>query len=222
MRRRSNRIQLLTTGVAAAAVAGVAIAATAFTGGTGGTAAADTQVAAAGSAAAVAAAPSKKESKATKYTFQNKRPAVGTLAPGQQVKLGHHLSFTTRGTRWAVISRVPGEPQYEPFGWRRTVGNTNLGDGRALGLQSVGPVHSSVFRNERVSTVVYTLGGKAWYAKVYRLAGIPGWVQSSVVMSGAKQPRPDAKGPGVSVFAYDAGGRLLGRFGNAVGDPLNG
>ncbi|GAA1537086.1 hypothetical protein GCM10009741_44620 [Kribbella lupini] len=209
---------LVTTGVAAIAVAGV-IAGTAALTGKGGPAVADPQTVAVGAQAApVATRPpaTKKVPKASKFVFQNTRTEVGTLAPGREVSLGDHLFFATKGTQWAVISRVPGEPAYEPFGWRRTVGNANLGDGTSPGIQSSGAVHSSVFKNDRVSTVVYTRGQKAWYAKVYRLAGIPGWVESS-----ARLTSDDVKpGTQASVFVYDANGRLLVRFGDAKGDPL--
>ncbi|MGC4936441.1 hypothetical protein [Kribbella sp. DT2] len=225
-------MRLITSGVAAVAAAGV-IAGTAALTGTNDTAVAGTPGPAAGAPAAPAPAPAapapaaavpaarpaaKPVPKATKFVFQNSRPSVGTLASGREVALGDHLFFTTRGTRWAVISRVPGEPAYEPFGWRRTVGNANIGDGTSPGIQSSGAVHSSVFKSARVSTVVYTLGRKAWYAKVYRLAGIPGWVESSARLTAEQQP--GAKGAQASVFAYDASGRLIAKFGDAKGDPL--
>jgi hypothetical protein len=218
------RMRLITSGVAAVAVAGV-IAGTAALTGTNDTAVAGTPGPAAGApapAAAVAAPPAAKPvPKATNFVFQNVRPSVGTLASGREVALGDDLFFTTRGTQWAVISRVPGEPAYEPFGWRRTVGNANIGDGTSPGIQSSGAVHSSVFKGDRVSTVVYTLGRKAWYAKVYRLAGIPGWVESSARLT-VEQPTatPGPESPQASVFAYDASGRLIARFGDAKGDPL--
>jgi len=159
------------------------------------------------------------------YTFQNKRPAVGTLSAGAEVKIGAGLYFATRGTQWAVISRQPGESEFEPFGWRKTVGNPNLGDVTTPGVQGIGEVRSSVFKGPDAATVVYTLGRKAWYGKVYRLAGIPGWVQSSAKLSvpvgttpSSSRGAPDR----VSVFVYDGAGKLLSASGDRHDDPLGG
>jgi hypothetical protein len=218
---RQRTIRLITTSLAATAVAGVGVA-TAVVAGTDKPAA-GAPVAGGAAVVQVAAVP-KKAPKATKYVFQNQRPEVGVLAAGQEVKLDEHLYFKTRGTQWAVISRVPGEPEYEPFGWRQTIGNDNLGDGTSPGVQSVGLMRSSVFKSSKAATVVYTVGQKAWYGKVYRLAGIPGWVESSVVTTGADTPKstpaPAPTASSVSVFVYDAKGTLLTKFGDAKGDPL--
>jgi len=228
---RQRTMRMVATGLAAAAVAGVSVLTAVLTG-------TDDPAAAGGAVGAPAAAPvgvpagvssagvpqqqtaaPKKAPKATMYAFQNRRPEVGVLAAGAQVKLGEHLYFKTRGTQWAVISRVPGEPEYEPFGWRQTVGNDNLGDGTSPGVQGVGLLRSSVFKSSKAATVVYTVGRKAWYGKVYRLAGIPGWVESSVTTTGADATKA-TPGPSVSVFVYDAKGTLLTKFGDAKGDPL--
>jgi hypothetical protein len=158
----------------------------------------------------VAATPSVKVSKAPRYAFQNARPAVSSLAAGAEVKIGPYLYFTTKGSKWAVISRQPGEPAYEPFGWRQTVGNSNLGDATNPGLQIAGNVVSSVFKGPTTVTVVYTIGHQAWYGQVRRLAGIPGWVAASAALPAAAQ----------SVFAYDANGTLVGYFGDPKQDPL--
>ncbi|TWD80937.1 hypothetical protein FB561_2035 [Kribbella amoyensis] len=226
---RQRTVRLVATGLAAAAVAGVMIATAAVTGtdqqavaGGPGTSAAQQVPQQDNPAGRVAAANPKPAPKATKYVFQNKRPAVGRLAAGAEVKIAPHLFFATKGTEWAVISRVPGEPAYEPFGWRRTLGNDNLGDPSTPGIQSVGPVVSSVFQSAEVSTVVYTRGSKAWYGKIYRLGGIPGWVQSSAQLTAdpAAKKSPGPQPPAVSVFSYDAAGKLLSKFGDAKGDPL--
>ncbi|TDO33743.1 hypothetical protein EV643_1319 [Kribbella sp. VKM Ac-2527] len=240
---RQRVIRLLATGLAAAAVAGVTIITAAVTGNNDQAAAGSSEPAVAGSSGPAgspnstptppaipapakekqAGAITRKAPKATKYVFQNERPEVGTLPAGGEVKIAEHLYFATRGTQWAVISRVPGEPEYEPFGWRRTVGNDNIGDGTSPGLQSVGPVTSSVFKNAKVSTVVYTRGNQAWYGKVYRLAGIPGWVESSADLT-ASDPEPKStpgpQGPDTSVFAYDAAGKLLAQFPDSKSNPL--
>jgi hypothetical protein len=240
---RQRVIRLLATGLAAAAVAGVAIITAAVTGSNEPAVAGSSEPAVAGSSEPAGApnstptpqvipAPAKekragtvtrKAPKATKYIFQNERPEVGTLPAGGEVKLADHLYFATRGTQWAVISRQPGEPEYEPFGWRRTIGNDNIGDGTSPGLQSVGLVTSSVFKNAKVSTVVYTRGDKAWYGKIYRLAGIPGWVESSADLTGGDpEPKstPGPQGPEVSIFAYDAAGKLLAQFPEGKSNPL--
>jgi len=159
------------------------------------------------------------------YVFQNKPQVVGQLPPNGSVAIGPHHLFKTRGTQWAVISQVPGEAEYEPFGWRATVGNDNIGDGTDPGIQSIGigtaQLVSSVFNSPQAATVVYTAGQKAWYAKVYRLGGINGWVESSALVTGAvaSNATPGPKGFEVSVFVYDASGRLLTSFGRGK-DPL--
>ncbi|MDX6235207.1 MAG: hypothetical protein QOG10_22 [Kribbellaceae bacterium] len=94
------------------------------------------------------------------------------------------------------------------------------GDGSDVGL-----VFSSVFKSDKVSTVVYTRGKKAWYAKVYRLGGIPGWVESSVEMKGEQDAKgnvgpEDPKNPQVAVFVYDQHGTLLAQFPDHVRSPL--
>ena len=137
------------------------------------------------------------------------------LAAGAEVKIGPYLSFKTKGTQWAVISRRPGEPAYEPFGWRQTVGNANIGDGTDPGMQSVGGTVSSVFKSSQAATVVYTVGTKAWYGKIYRLAGITGWVESSAQVTPLTPQNSRSNG----VFVYDAQGKLLKRFGGGA-DPL--
>jgi hypothetical protein len=167
------------------------------------------------------------------YAFQNEPQAVGQLPANGSVRIAPSYLFQTRGTEWAVISQVPGEPRYEPFGWRATVGNANLGDGTDPSIQSIGAgkgiLVNSVFKGPQVATVVYTSGKKAWYAKVYRLGGISGWVQSSAVVASSPPPATVTAGtqmtpgpPGgddVSVFAYDSNGRLLASFGGGK-DPL--
>ncbi|MGC4936442.1 hypothetical protein [Kribbella sp. DT2] len=163
----------------------------------------------------VASAPAPVLTPSARYTFHNAEPSIGTVPAKGEVRMTDRLSFVTRGTQWAVISRVPGEPVYEPFGWRKTVGNSNIGDGSSLGIQSAEGVSSSVFRSSRVSTVVYTQGRDAWYGTVNRLAGIPGWVA-------VWADRSEATGSGgqVSVFAYAADGTLVGQFPGGAAQPL--
>ena len=151
------------------------------------------------------------------YVFQNTRPAVGTLAASGEVQTGTDLYFATRGTQWAVISRQSGQPEDEPFGWRKTVGDPNLGDPTSPGLQGVGEVRGSVFKSPKAATVVYTQGTEAWYGKIYRLAGIPGWVESSARIPGGMDPEHSEN---ASVFVYDQAGKLITKFGTAKGDPL--
>ncbi|MFI5691902.1 hypothetical protein ACIA58_08690 [Kribbella sp. NPDC051586] len=204
--RRRRRRGLLTAAAASAGVAGVAVV---------GLLVAQDPVAV---GPPVAATPSSVTPPVTpsvtpsRYVFQNTRPAVVSLAAGVEVKLGPYLSFKTKGTQWAVISRRPGEPVYEPFGWRQTVGNANIGDGADPGLQISGNVVTSVFRSQTAVTVVYTSGRKAWYGQVRRLAGIPGWVAATAALPAV--PR--------SVFAYDADGKLVGCLGDPKDDPLRG
>jgi hypothetical protein len=156
------------------------------------------------------------------YTFQNARPAVGTLAADVEVKVGPGLYFTTHGTKWALIERKPGQPVSQPFGWRKTVGDPNLGDPSSPGIQAADGVVSSVFKNPAAATVVYTQGRKAWYGKVYRLAGIPGWVQSSAKISVAPLSAAGDNDPmAVSVFVYDEAGKLLATLGESSNDPLD-
>jgi hypothetical protein len=157
------------------------------------------------------------------YAFQNDEPPVGTLPRDGETKIANHLYFATRGTQWAVISRVPGEPEFEPFGWRKTAGNDNIGDGRSPSMQTMGLVFSSVFRSDKARTVVYVQGRKAWYGKVYQLAGIPGWVQTSVELTGGKAPEvtPGPKQNGVSMFVYDQDGKLLVQYPGGAPDPLH-
>jgi hypothetical protein len=177
--------------------------------------------------------PSVSAPRSSGFAFQNEPQSVGQLPANGSVRIAPYFLFRTRGTQWAVISQIPGEPQYEPFGWRATVDNANLGDGIDPGIQSVGSgtglLVNSVFKGPRVATVVYTRGTKAWYAKVYRLGGISGWVQSSAVIAGPVTPTTVTAGtqvtpapPGgddVSVFAYDGSGRLVASFGTGK-DPL--
>jgi hypothetical protein len=198
--RRRRRRGVLTAAAASAGVAGVAAV---------GLLVAQDPVAV---GPPVAATPSSVTPSVTppRYVFQNTRPAVVPLAAGAEVKIGPYLSFKTKGTQWAVISRRPGEPAYEPFGWRQTVGNANIGDGADPGLQIADNVVTSVFRSETATTVVYTSGRKAWYGQIRRLAGIPGWVAATAALP------VDAQ----SVFAYDADGKLVGCLGDPKDDPL--
>jgi hypothetical protein len=171
----------------------------------------------------------------SKYVFQNKPQAVGVLPANGSVEIATDVTLQTRGTQWALVSHAPGEEPYEPFGWRATVGNANLGDGTSPGIQSMGSgkavVANSVFRNSKVATVVYTRGDKAWYAKVYRLAGIPGWVESSALVNVDPQPKQITAGKTVkrvtgpdhnelAVFVYDAAGKLLKKFPDNAENPL--
>lgn len=226
-------LRLGATGLAAAAVAGVAIAGVALAR-TGGPA--DDRAGVAGAPAAVApqigvplAVPAKgatPDSLSTRnsYKFQNRPQTVGTLPAGQRVKIGADHWFQTRGTQWAITQHVPGEPSYEPFGWRATVGNDNLGRPSEPGLQSsgtkAGVVFNSVFENDKAATVVYTMGDQAWYGKIYRLAEIPGWVQSSVEMKGEAETKHRRVVPKPAVFVYDKDGTLLSKFPSSARDPL--
>jgi hypothetical protein len=224
--------RLAVTGLAIAAVAGIAIAGAAVAG-TGKPRAAEatelTGVAGAVPAQAAAAVPkaaAQKKVAQGKYSWQNKPQSVGTLAANGSVEIAPTVTFRTEGTKWALVSHAPGEEPYEPFGWRATVGNDNLGDGTSPGIQSLGSgkavVVNSVFKNKSAATVVYTSGRKAWYAKVYRLGGIPGWVESSAVLNGADTARttPGPKGDQVAVFVYDAAGKLLAKFPDNAENPL--
>jgi hypothetical protein len=209
-------------GLAVAAVAGITIT---------GAAVAGTAKPGAAKAAGLAGAgvPATSASKAVargKYVFQNKPQVVGTLAANGSFEVAADVTFRTDGTKWALVSHAPGEEPYEPFGWRATVGNDNLGDGSSPGIQTMGSgktvLVNSVFKNKSAATVVYTSGKKAWYAKVYRLGGIAGWVESSAVLNGAEPARqtPGAKGDQVAVFVYDATGKLLDRFPDNAENPL--
>ena len=181
-----------------------------------------------------AAAPPKAVAK-SKYAFQNKPQVVGKLPANGSVEVGTDVTFRTRGTQWALVSHLPGEEPYEPFGWRATIGNDNIGDGTSPGIQSMGSgkgvLANSVFKNQKVATVVYTRGKKAWYAKIYRLGGIPGWVESNAVVSPESGPRQVTAGKSVTkvtgplpdqlaVFAYDASGKLLKQFPDNAENPL--
>ena len=234
--RTSGRaVRLAVTGLAVASVAGITVtgAAIAGTGKPAGGEApgAEPQVAGQGGslpsqAAAVPQAAAPKAVAKSKYAFQNKPQAVGVLAANGSVEVAPEVTFRTRGMQWALVSHVAGEPAYEPFGWRATVGNDNIGDGTSPGIQSMGSgkavLANSVFNNKYVATVVYTSGKKAWYAKVYRLGGIPGWVESSAVLNGAKTAKqtPGPKGDEVAVFVYGAGGKLLKQFPDNAENPL--
>jgi hypothetical protein len=223
MQKTRRVARLLPAGLAAVAVAGAMIATAVFTGNDQPAAASgETPVGAAipATGSQQAAQPAKKGPKATRYAFQNTRPTVGTLAAGAEAKVGPGLYFTTRGTKWALIERIPGQPGIEPFGWRRTVGDPNLGDPSSPGIQAADGVVSSVFKNPAAATVVYTQGHKAWYGKVYRLAGIPGWVESSAKVSLAPPAASGYDPMAVTVFVYDASGKLLSKFGSAKADPL--
>jgi hypothetical protein len=161
----------------------------------------------------------------SQYVFQNGPQVIGELPPNGSVRIAPYHLFKTSGTQWAVISQLPGEPETAPFGWWATVGNDNIGDGTDPGIQSTGvgkaQLVSSVFNSPRAATVIYTTGKKAWYAKVYRLGGITGWVESSALVTGsaAVNATPGPEGDEVSVFAYDADGKLLTSFGGGK-DPL--
>ena len=161
----------------------------------------------------------------SQYVFQNGPQVIGELPPNGSVVIAPHQLFKTRGTQWAVISQVPGEPGIAPFGWRATVGNDNIGDGTDPSIQSIGigtaQLVNSVFNSPQAATVVYTSGKKAWYAKVYRLGGVNGWVESSALVTSpvASNATPGPRGDEVSVFVYDANGRLLTSFGDGK-DPL--
>ncbi|QNE20153.1 hypothetical protein F1D05_22390 [Kribbella qitaiheensis] len=161
------------------------------------------------------------------FVFQNGPQAVGTLAANGSVEVGAGLTFQTRGTQWALVNHLPGEAT--SFGWRATVGNDNIGDGTKPGIQSTASrgtiVVSSVFSSKKVATVVYTSGTKAWYAKVERLGGIPGWVGSNAVLNGAMTTKTVTRTPGltgndVAVFVYDAAGKLLTQFPDNAENPL--
>jgi hypothetical protein len=225
--RTSGRAaRLAVTGLAVAGVAGITITGAAIAGTGKPAAGAELPAAAAVPNAAVPKAGAAKVVAKSKYAFQNKPQTVGTLAANGSVEIAAEVTFRTRGTQWALISHVPGEEPFEPFGWRATVGNDNIGDGTSPGIQSMGSGHAilanSVFNNKNAATVVYTSGTKAWYAKVYRLGGIAGWVESSAVLNGAKTVRqtPGPKGDEVAVFVYDADGKLLKRFPDNAENPL--
>jgi hypothetical protein len=163
----------------------------------------------------------------SQYVFQNGPQAIDVLVANGSVEIAADVTFRTRGTQWALVSHVPGEQPLEPFGWRATTGNENIGDGTSLGIQSSrsmgqAKLVNSVFKCPQAATVVYTTGKKAWYAKVYRLDGIRGWVESSAVLTGAKSATqiPGPKGDDVAVFGYDAAGKLLVQFPDNAKSPL--
>lgn len=161
------------------------------------------------------------------YQFQNRPPgSVATVPVDGRVRIATHYSFGTRGTQWAVIGHLPGEAPDEPFGWRATVGNSNLGRPGQPGVQGVGSptrqVFSSVFRSEQAASVVFTREKEAWHGKLYRLAGIPGWVQASVEMRGVRGGRHASPNgvPRIGVFVYDKEGKLLTSSSGAGRNPL--
>ncbi|QNE20154.1 hypothetical protein F1D05_22395 [Kribbella qitaiheensis] len=221
--RTSGRaVRLTVTGVAVAAAAGLAITGVAVA---GTDKPADAGLPAAVGVPEAAAAP--KAAAMSKFVFQNGPQAVGTLAANGSVEVGAGLTFQTRGTQWALVNHLPGEAT--SFGWRATVGNDNIGDGTKPGIQSTASrgtiVVSSVFSSKKVATVVYTSGTKAWYAKVERLGGIPGWVGSNAVLNGAMTTKTVTRTPGltgndVAVFVYDAAGKLLVKFPDNAENPL--
>lgn len=228
-RRRRRTRGVLAAGIASAAVAVVVAGGIYGTASQGGPEPFSPPVA--GGPGIVPPAPNS-SSQNSRYAFQNRPQAIGSLPVNGSVEIGTGVTFRTRGTQWVLVSHVPGEDAYEPFGWRATVGNDNIGDGTDPGIQSMGAgkaqLVSSVFNCPKAATVVYTKGTKAWYAKLYLLGGITGWVESSALIpvpaptgtiAAGKGVTPAVPGDEVSVFAYDANGKLLASFGGAK-DPL--
>lgn len=135
--------------------------------------------------------------------------AIGTIPANRRVRIGTGTWFETQGTRWR-IARQAEDGTIDPGGWRGTVGNPNIGDGRSPGIAAhssgspaVGVV-TSVFRVDGVARVRYRFGGRWLDAQVYQLAGIPGWVLSVAEY----RPTSDWAMPD-AVHAYDATGRTI-------------
>jgi hypothetical protein len=229
-RRRRTR-GMVAAGIASAAVAVVVAGGVYGTANQGGSEPFSPPIA--GAPTVAPPKPSAPKSSAQQFVFQYQPQPIGSLPANGSVEIGTDVTLRTRGTEWALVSHVPGEEPYEPFGWRATIGNDNIGDGTDPGIQSLGSgkalLASSVFNCPKVATVVYTSGKKAWYAKIYRLGGIAGWVQSSALVTAPNSPTTITAGihvtpgppPGdeLSVFAYDVTGKLLASFGGGK-DPL--
>jgi hypothetical protein len=156
---------------------------------------------------------------------------IGTIPKSGAVEIAPRYRFETLGTKWCISEWEPATKEYfEPFGCRGTVGNSNLGDGRSPGMQSSfdtagNKVVTSVFRGTP-SRVIYTDGAKYYEAKVYRLAGVPGWSMSVVSYKPAKAEQPGSPDHDRAVFAYGADDKLLVQFphsgqGGPKNDPLH-
>jgi hypothetical protein len=245
-RRRRNRAA---TGLASAAVTGVAVTAFAVANGIGGPGAVpEPQVAGSGGPSS---ATSKAPGKSTPVKPRSDRvwqpggsvgaKPIGTIPASGKVEISDQYWFETKGTRWCV-SQKDGPYTNEPFGCRGTVGNANIGDGRLENLQGGNNakgerVFSSVFRSDGQRRVLYTSGNTYYEAKLYRLAGVPGWMLAVVTLPSEQEetatmppkgqstqsPVPQAE---YGVFGYDAGGKLVSRFpgvrdGGPKSDPLH-
>ncbi|WP_344217924.1 hypothetical protein [Kribbella sancticallisti] len=140
---------------------------------------------------------------------------IGTIAASGKIKIAANHSFETRGTQWCITKTPPsGGGADEPVGCRGTVGNANIGDGRVPGIHTSSDaagnkVVVSVFRGD-ARRVLYTDGSRFYEAKLYRLAGVPGWMMSVVAYDA---PKGDALAPGDAyVFAYNAEGKVMAQF----------
>lgn len=238
--RRRRRRHRAATGLASTAVTGVAITAFAVANGIGGPAATtQPQVAGAGGPSAPATTTTAESTPVKPGPVRSWVPGgavgakpIGTIPASGKVEIADEYWFETKGTRWCT-TRKDGSQLIEPFGCRGTVGNSNLGDdGRLSNYQGSGTadgrrVVSSVFRREGERRVLYTHGNTYYEAKLYRLAGVPGWMMAVATIPAEKdgsKRRPTT--PDVAVFGYDAGGKLVNRFpdvkdGGPKTDPLH-
>ncbi|TWD82541.1 hypothetical protein FB561_3674 [Kribbella amoyensis] len=151
---------------------------------------------------------------------------VGTVPIRGKVAIAAKYWFETRGTQWCITAYdATTGGTFEPLGCRGTVGNTNLGDDRVPGIQSSidaagNKVVTSVFRGAP-RRVIYTDGDRYYEAKLYRLAGIPGWTMAVATY----QPVGSRLPADAYVFAYDDAGRVTAQFpaadqGGPATDPL--
>lgn len=138
---------------------------------------------------------------------------IGTIPANRRVEIATKYWFETKGSYWR-ITRQDGGGIVTQVGWRQTVGNRNIGDGRHPGLRTTSAavpgqaVVSSVFRAD-AHRVRYRIDNRWHEAKVYRLAGIPGWVLSVAEF----RPRDnELASMAQAVYAYDAKGRLIASY----------
>lgn len=222
----SRRImQLAVAGVAVAAVAGAAIVGSAVA--RTGKQTAQTPDTSSVPAAVPAAAPATVAPKAvTKngYTFQNERQPPATLLAGVAAQVGINHWLQTKGSTWALLSQLPGQPRTALFGWQATKMDDISGATLLMDGSKAGAVLASMFRTDRITTVVYAQGKKAWYGKVYKLAGVPGLTAAGVELKGISYVGSVAgpADPSVAVYAYDKNGKLVSQFQGTKADPLAG